>query len=71
MPADSPWKTLAEAGARVGHGQRFLRREWKSGRLRGAVIGGKKQVLTRDEWVDEWVIDHATPIVQPARRRAG
>lgn len=71
MPADSPWKTLAEAGARVKRGPRFLRREWKAGRLRGAPIGGRGEVLTRDEWLDQWVLDQANPIAMPARRRTG
>ena len=69
MPADSPWKTLAEAGARIGRGKRFLRREWKAGRLRGAVVGGRQEILTRDEWVDDWIAARATPIVM--QRRTG
>lgn len=68
MPADSPWKTLAEAGARVGHGKRFMRKESIAGRLRGACIGGRKEVLTRDEWCDEWVERHTKPVMVPSRR---
>ena len=71
MPADSPWKTLAEAGARVNRGKRFLRKEWRSGRLRGACIGGRQEIFTRDEWLDEWVMNQVTtPITMPTRRRA-
>lgn len=69
MPANSPWKTLTEAGARIGRGKRFLRREWKAGRLRGAVIGSRKEILTRDEWIDDWVADQVKP-VDVLRRRA-
>ena len=69
MPADSPWKTMKEAGARVDLGPRVMRREWVAGRLRGAVIGGRKEVLTRDEWIDQWVTDQAQPI--GLHRRAG
>jgi hypothetical protein len=70
MPADSPWKTLAEAGARVGRGKRFMRNEWKAGRLRGACIGGRQEIFTSDQWVDEWVQNLAARARVPIRKRA-
>lgn len=70
-PIDSPWLTLAEGGARVKRGKRFLSREVKAGRLRAARIGGRGEILTRAEWLDEWVTDQAAPISMTTRRRAG
>lgn len=70
MPANSPWKTLAEAGERVKRGKRFLAREVRENRLRAAKIGGRGEVLTRDEWIDEWVLERTTPIPITTRRRA-
>ena len=48
----------------------FVLREIHAGRLRAAVVGGRREILTRRDWCDQWVIDQATPIVLPARRRA-
>lgn len=68
---DSPWLTLADGADYVKRGKRFLREEVKAGRLRAARIGRKGEILTRREWLDEWVEAHATPVVTvPIRRRA-
>lgn len=67
MPADSPWKTLKEAGAYVKKGRRFLLREIHDGRLRAARIGGRGEILTRAEWLDAWVSDQARPVAFPTR----
>lgn len=67
--ATSPWMTAAEAGVYLKRGRKFVLREIKSGRLRGAVIGGRREVLTRREWCDQWVIDQAMPTILPVRRR--
>jgi hypothetical protein len=53
-----------------GRGKRFMAREVKAGRLRAARIGGRGELLTRIEWIDEWIIAQSTPIPIPARRRA-
>lgn len=70
MPADSPWLTVVEASAYLHLGRRFIRKEILAGRLRGAVVGGRREVLTRREWCDVWVDDHTTPVVMPTRRLA-
>ena len=82
MPAGSPWLTLPEAAAyasgasltAAGHvriGARFLRKEAMAGRLRAATIGGRKQMLTRRDWVDLWIVGQMVPVEISARRRAG
>lgn len=70
MAADSPWLNLREAARRAKRGPRFLAREVRAGRLRGAVIGGRRELFFRAEWVDEFLEAQATPILMPARRRA-
>lgn len=68
---DSPWMTAEEAGAYIKRGKRFVAREIKSGRLRGAVVGGRREILTRRDWLDEWVTNHTMPIEISTRRRVG
>ncbi len=70
MPT-SPWLTATEAAAYLKRGRRFVLREIHAGRLRAAIVGGRREILTRTEWCDAWVQDQATPIMMPTRRRAG
>lgn len=65
----SPWLTSAEAAAYLKRGRRFVLREIKAGRLRAAVVGGRREVLTRAEWLDLWIEGQATPVVMPNLRR--
>jgi len=70
MAAESPWLTAAEAAAYLKRGRRFVLREIHAGKLRAARIGGKREILTRAEWCDAYVVDQATPVaIFPARRR--
>jgi hypothetical protein len=62
---------MTQAGARAGgRGKRFMANEVKAGRLRAARIGGRGELLTRDEWIDEWIINQTIPIAINVRRRA-
>ncbi len=69
MNAQTPWRTLREGGQRVHRSPRFLAREIKAKRLRAARVGGRGEVLIRDEWLDEWVEDQAAPVLVTARKR--
>ena len=57
----SPWKNAADAADYISgsvgrkRSRRFVLREVKAGRLKAAHIGGRGEILTRDEWLDEWV----------------
>jgi excisionase family DNA binding protein len=66
----TPWMTTMEAAAYLKRGKRFVLREIELGRLRGARVGGRREVLTRPEWCDEWVERQAAPIAVPMRKRA-
>ena len=67
---DSPWLDAASAAKYLGpnRNKRFVLREVAAGRLRAARIGGRGEVLTRREWLDAYVEDHATPVVVSGRR---
>jgi len=66
---ESPWLSLAEAAAYTKRGRRFIRREVKAGRLRAAVIGGRREVLTRRDWLDQWLEHLAQPVELDRGRR--
>jgi excisionase family DNA binding protein len=68
LATPSPWLTSREAGAYLKRSYKFVLREIKAGRMRGARVGGKGEVLTRCEWLDEWVADHTQPLEIPRRR---
>lgn len=66
----TPWLTATEAASYVKRGRRFVLREIKAGRLQAARIGGRGEILTRREWLDEWVSARAVPMLLPTRRHA-
>lgn len=66
----SPWLTSAEAAAFARRGKRFLAREVQLGRLRAAVVGGRRELLFREEWLSAWLEDQAAPVNVTARRRS-
>lgn len=66
---ETPWMTSTEAGHYLHKHRKFVLREIRLGRLRAATIGGRREVLTRKEWCDDWVTDRARPIQVPLRRR--
>ena len=72
MPIDpaSPWMNLARGAAYAKRGRRFLAKEVRAGRLRAAVVGGRRELFLKREWLDQWIEDQATPIVMSVRRRA-
>jgi excisionase family DNA binding protein len=66
-PLHSPWLTLTDAADYVRRGPRFVRAEVMAGRLRAARIGGRQEILTRREWLDEWVEELARPVMVSPR----
>jgi excisionase family DNA binding protein len=69
-PSNSPWLTAREAGAYLKHSRNFVLREVRAGRLRAAIVGGRKEILTRAEWCDQWVEDRTKPMPFTSRHRA-
>jgi hypothetical protein len=70
MAAESPWLTLAESAAYEKRGRRWLAKEAKAGRVRHAVVDGRREMLFRKEWLDEHIESMAQPVIVPVRRRA-
>ena len=72
MPdAVSPWLTTTGAAKRALCGQKLIYTEVKSGRLRAAVVGGRRSLRFKAEWIDEWLERTAEPVEvtrQPIRR---
>ena len=67
---DSPYLS-AEATAKRLPGKRskrFVLKECKAGRMRHARIGGRGEVVIKAEWLDQYVEDHAAPVIVPPRR---
>ena len=51
----SPWLTVREAAARARCGPKLLYREVSARRLRAAVVGGRRALRFRVEWIDNWL----------------
>lgn len=68
-PFRTPWLTAKEAAEYLKRGRRFVLREIKGGRMRGALVGARGEVLTKREWLDQWVSDHAAPVEINVPRR--
>ena len=68
----SPWLTFGDGSAqqRAKKGRRYLTKEVKNGRLKAAVVGGRRELYFKPEWIDQWLEAQATPIVMNVRRRA-
>jgi excisionase family DNA binding protein len=58
----SPWLTVAEAAQRARCGVKTVYREVRTGRLRAARIGGRRELRLRPEWVDGW-LDETSAVV--------
>jgi excisionase family DNA binding protein len=57
----SPWLTVAEAADRAKVGRKMIYREIRAGRLRAAVVGGRRDYRLLGEWVDAWLLASTTP----------
>lgn len=65
----SPWLTANDAAQYLHRGRRFVRKEIAAGRLRAAIVGDRREILTRAEWLDAWVTDQARAVALPLRQR--
>jgi excisionase family DNA binding protein len=58
----SPWLTTIEAAARARVGPKTIYAAVRSGRLRAARIGGRRELRFLAAWVDAWLEADATPV---------
>jgi excisionase family DNA binding protein len=54
--------TVAESAERARVGRKTIYRAIKAGRLRAAVIGGRRDFRILAEWIDEWLTRSSTPV---------
>ena len=65
--APSPWLTAAEAAERARCGLKVIYSASRSGRLRTARIGGRRELRFLASWVDDWLLATSEPVeVTPA-----
>jgi excisionase family DNA binding protein len=64
------WFNSTQAGKYINRSKRFVLREIHAGKLRAARIGGRGEILTTPEWLDQYVESQASPVIVPVRRRA-
>ncbi len=53
----SPWMTTAEIAAYMKRSRRFVLGLVKSGRLRAARVGGRRELLSCRKWIDEAIVE--------------
>ena len=57
----SPWLTAEQAGPYAQVGIKTLYKEVHEGRLRAAVVGGRRSLRFRTEWIDSWLTATSEP----------
>ena len=68
----TPWLTATEAAERARVGVKLIYREAAAGRLRRAIVGGRRELRFKPEYIDEWLERTAEPVeVTPQVRRFG
>lgn len=61
--AVSPWMTVREAAARAKCGERSIYNATRTGKLRAARLGGRRELRFLSEWVDAWLIETSAPVI--------
>ena len=61
--ASSPWLTVREAAGRAKCGERSIYNATRSGKLRAARLGGRRELRFLPEWVDAWLIETSAPVI--------
>jgi excisionase family DNA binding protein len=62
LASATPWLTAREAAARARVGLKVIYRSARSGRLRSAKVGGRRELRFLAEWIDSWLIETSTPV---------
>jgi excisionase family DNA binding protein len=59
------WITVREGALLARVGARLIYREIAAGRLRASRIGGRRELRTKPEWIDQW-LERSAPEVRVA-----
>jgi hypothetical protein len=65
----SPWLNARAAARYLSKSRGFILEEVQAGRLRAAKIGGRGEILTRAEWLDEYVTQRISLAARRKLRR--
>ena len=65
-PNGSPWRTVDQGAARACVSPRTIYNACRSGQLRHARVGGRRDIRLRDEWIDQW-LEASAPHETPSR----
>jgi excisionase family DNA binding protein len=57
------WLTVHEAADRARCGERSIYNAVRSGKLRAARLGGRRELRFLAEWIDAWLLESTTPVV--------
>jgi excisionase family DNA binding protein len=57
----SPWLTAEQAAARALVSSRTIYAACRTGQLRHARVGGRRDIRLRAEWIDAWLDDTSIP----------
>ena len=60
----TPWLAIPDAAAYLRVTPSVIKREMNRGRLRYVRVT-RDQRITRQEWCDQWGLDHACPVTVP------
>lgn len=58
--ASSPWLDAGQGASYARVSRKLLYRAIRSGRLRAARVGGRRQVRLRREWIDAFIEAHVS-----------
>jgi excisionase family DNA binding protein len=62
VAVQSPWLTVEQAAAHMQCGKRTIYNLVKEQKLRAAVIGGRRELRFRAEWIDQALEAFSTPV---------
>jgi excisionase family DNA binding protein len=61
-PRSSQWLTVREAASHANCGERSIYNAVRSGKLRAARLGGRRELRFLTEWIDAWLLESSTPV---------
>ncbi len=62
-PTSTPWLTVREAAGRARCGHRSIYNATRSGQLRAARLGGRRELRFLPEWIDAWLTETSAPVI--------
>jgi excisionase family DNA binding protein len=64
------WLTVREAAQHARCGSKVIYRAVRAGKLKAAVVGGRRELRFLPEFVDEWLLATLKPVILDTNARA-